>query len=299
MWVGKQDDSTTLQNVYSMHRWQSLQRGRLKSVGELSKVCSQIVLKCWKLARIGRPDILWSLNKLARSITKWTKACDKRLNRLISNISSFLWMSCGCELVIETTQQIYQVATPWMDDHQFKEEGIGSVCSPIVLKCLYLCQHYTLFLVFYLTDELARFCDWTLQPCAHLPRRAHCSLQSDRWPHLDVSHVSLCTLQASTVLVCSGHVVNGKCSICSYQRRRNWWNVSHSWGTKSIWTDGSCQHSWRTMRSWWKLTHSWKAMREWLEVVTPMEYHEVDRDTCSTCSTVIDVGDCWVSRTQG
>ena len=48
-----------------------------KSVGELSNTCSQIVLKC---------DILWSENKLARSITKWTKACDKRLNRLISYI---------------------------------------------------------------------------------------------------------------------------------------------------------------------------------------------------------------------
>ena len=44
------------------------------------------VLKCLYLARIGRPDILWSVNKLARSITKWTKACDKRLNRLISYI---------------------------------------------------------------------------------------------------------------------------------------------------------------------------------------------------------------------
>ena len=38
------------------------------------------------MARIGRPDILWSVNKLARSITKWTKDCDKRLNRLISYI---------------------------------------------------------------------------------------------------------------------------------------------------------------------------------------------------------------------
>ena len=56
----------------------------MKSVGELSPVCSQIVLKCLYLARIGRPDILWSVNKRARSITKWTKACDKRLNRLIS-----------------------------------------------------------------------------------------------------------------------------------------------------------------------------------------------------------------------
>ena len=58
----------------------------LKSVGEMSQVCTQIVLKCLYLARIGRPDILWSVNKRAISITKWTKACDKRLNRLISHI---------------------------------------------------------------------------------------------------------------------------------------------------------------------------------------------------------------------
>ena len=58
----------------------------MKSVGELSNTCSQIVLKCLYLARIGRLDILWSVNKLARSITKWTKACDTRLNRLISYI---------------------------------------------------------------------------------------------------------------------------------------------------------------------------------------------------------------------
>ena len=56
----------------------------MKSVGEFSQVCSQIVLKCLNVSRIGRPDIIWSVNKLARSITKWTKACDKRLNRLIS-----------------------------------------------------------------------------------------------------------------------------------------------------------------------------------------------------------------------
>ena len=58
----------------------------MKSVGELSQLCSQMVLKCLYLARIGRPDILWSVNKLARSITKWTKACDKRSCRLISYI---------------------------------------------------------------------------------------------------------------------------------------------------------------------------------------------------------------------
>ena len=57
-----------------------------ESVGELSTVCSQIVLKCLYLARIGRPDILWSVNRLARAITKWTKSCDKHLARLISYI---------------------------------------------------------------------------------------------------------------------------------------------------------------------------------------------------------------------
>ena len=56
------------------------------SAGELSNACAQIVLKCLYLARIGRPDILWSVNKLARAITKWTRACDKRLARVISYI---------------------------------------------------------------------------------------------------------------------------------------------------------------------------------------------------------------------
>ena len=38
-------------------------------VGELSTVCSQIVLKSLYLARIGRPAILWSVKKLARAVT--------------------------------------------------------------------------------------------------------------------------------------------------------------------------------------------------------------------------------------
>ena len=52
----------------------------------MSKVCSQIVLKCLYLARIGRPQIPRSVNKLARAVTNWTRACDRRLARLISFI---------------------------------------------------------------------------------------------------------------------------------------------------------------------------------------------------------------------
>ena len=58
----------------------------LESVWDVSEVCSQIVLKCLYVARICRPDILWSVNKLARSVTKWTQACDRRLARLITYI---------------------------------------------------------------------------------------------------------------------------------------------------------------------------------------------------------------------
>ena len=62
------------------------------SVGELSKVCSQIVRICLYLA--------WSVNKLLRAVTTWTSACDKRLARLISyTCHTSEWMqtvsSCG------------------------------------------------------------------------------------------------------------------------------------------------------------------------------------------------------------
>ena len=55
----------------------------LESIGELWEVCSQIVLKCLYLARSG---IIRSVNNLARAVTKWTQACDRRLARLISYI---------------------------------------------------------------------------------------------------------------------------------------------------------------------------------------------------------------------
>ena len=51
-----------------------------------------------------------------------------------------------CEMANRTTQQLYKVSTPCIDDHHFKEEELKSVgelskvCSQIVLKCLYLAR---------------------------------------------------------------------------------------------------------------------------------------------------------------
>ena len=87
LWVGKQDDSTTLQSIYSMHRWPTLQRGRIEICGRIVASMLSNSLKCLYLARIERPDIQWSVNKLARSITKWTKACDKRIDWCLTFIT--------------------------------------------------------------------------------------------------------------------------------------------------------------------------------------------------------------------
>ena len=98
----------------------------MKSVGELSHVCSQIVLKCLYLARIGRPDIPWSVNKLARSITKWTKACDKRLNRLISYIHQTCEYKQYCHVPNNadwdcfktlTFREILKIQNPLLEEH--------------------------------------------------------------------------------------------------------------------------------------------------------------------------------------
>ena len=86
LWVGKQDDSTTLQSINSMHWRPSFQRRRVefreRIVKSMLSNCSEMLV----LGTYWTTDILWSVNKFARSITKWTKASDKRLSRLISYI---------------------------------------------------------------------------------------------------------------------------------------------------------------------------------------------------------------------
>ena len=77
---------------------------------------------------------------------------EKRTYSEIFRISSWSYDLAGrakkcveryCELAKKkkTTQQLYKVSTPCIDDHHFKEEELKSVgemskvCSQIVLKC--------------------------------------------------------------------------------------------------------------------------------------------------------------------
>ena len=56
--------------------------------GTLEPIASRVVLKILYTARLGRPDALWSVNTLARKVTKWNKGCDKRLHRLIEYLKA-------------------------------------------------------------------------------------------------------------------------------------------------------------------------------------------------------------------
>ena len=53
-----------------------------------------------------------------------------------------------CELANKTTQQLYEVSTPCIDDHHFKEEGLKSVgelsqvCSQFCSEMLILGTHW-------------------------------------------------------------------------------------------------------------------------------------------------------------
>ena len=103
LWYGRTYQKSALKNsanwqkkVKQLHKFSNpclddhqFKKEELESEGELSEVCSQTVLKCLYLARIGRPDSLWSLvSKQTGSCgrQKWTQACDRRLARLISYI---------------------------------------------------------------------------------------------------------------------------------------------------------------------------------------------------------------------
>ena len=52
--------------------------------GVLAPVAARIVLMALYFTRLARLDLMWTVNLLAREVTMWTAACDRRLHRLIS-----------------------------------------------------------------------------------------------------------------------------------------------------------------------------------------------------------------------
>ena len=57
-----------------------LQPKDFENKGKLSDIAARVVLTALFLARMVRIDTLWTVNVLARDVTWWTVACDKRLS---------------------------------------------------------------------------------------------------------------------------------------------------------------------------------------------------------------------------
>ena len=103
------------------------------SVGELSTVCSQIVLTCLYLARVGRPDILWSVNKLARATTKRTRAWDKRSARLIS----YIHHTCEFKQYCHVGNTAQQCRLELFRDSDFARDPVDSKSTSGGLLCIF------------------------------------------------------------------------------------------------------------------------------------------------------------------
>ena len=61
--------------------------------GDLASCAAKIVMKILYGARFLRYDLLWPLASVARQISKWNKASDRRLHRLVSYLNATIGYS--------------------------------------------------------------------------------------------------------------------------------------------------------------------------------------------------------------
>ena len=119
----------------------------LASTGDLSKVWPQIVLNSPYLARIGRLDILWLGNKLARTVLKWTRAWDKRLARLISYIycTSGYMQYCHVGNTVHCRLWLFQVSdfAGDLEDSKSTSGGLYASLAVIHFSRSWICDKQT------------------------------------------------------------------------------------------------------------------------------------------------------------
>ena len=63
-----------------------LKESDFETEGELSDIAAKVLMKNLYGARTCRWDLLHAINTLAREVTKWNKACDIRLHKLMCYI---------------------------------------------------------------------------------------------------------------------------------------------------------------------------------------------------------------------
>ena len=82
LWAGKQESWTLTQSFKPLFGWSPNQE---KWTWISWRIIWRVLTDCLAMF-VCEQDILWSVNNFARSVTKYTQACDRRLARLISYI---------------------------------------------------------------------------------------------------------------------------------------------------------------------------------------------------------------------
>ena len=105
-------------------------------VGELSTVCSQVVLKRLLLARVGRPDIFWSVSKrFARLISYSHHKCDFEAI-----------LSCGRNTAQHCRLGLFQDSDFAGDLEDSKSTSVGILCIFGIYTCVpisWMCKKQT------------------------------------------------------------------------------------------------------------------------------------------------------------
>ena len=124
------------------------QEEQLKSVGECSKVCSQIVLTCSYLARIGRPVIPWSVKKLARYNHKMDPSLWQTIISFDLLLSPDMWLQtkllCGKTLPNNVDWDCFKTPAGDLEDSKFTSGGTLCILgSHTFLPISWMCKKQT------------------------------------------------------------------------------------------------------------------------------------------------------------
>ena len=119
----------------------SCKKEELEPVGEPLRSSITDGLEMLLSGTIGRPDILWSVNKLTRSVTKWTQACDRQLARLISYIHHTSAYRQYCH--VGNTAQLRRLGL--FQDSDFAGDLEDSKCTSGGVPCIFGSRTFVTF----------------------------------------------------------------------------------------------------------------------------------------------------------
>ena len=117
--------------------WPCLFRLHSTRMQNKQRYCGQLQGYVWIRMSTGALENFHYSEKSEAIISSWSYDMEGHAKKCVERY---------CELANKTSQQLHAVATPWIDDHQFKGEEMGSVrelskvCSQIVLKSPYVAR---------------------------------------------------------------------------------------------------------------------------------------------------------------